>query len=151
MTQYQKLSLFLLRVAMGWFMFYAGITKVLDPTWSAAGYLQGAKTFTGFYVWLAQPAIIPIVNFVNAWGLTLLGISLIFGICVRLSSLCGIALMLLYYLPILDFPYPNPHALLVDEHILYSLVLLLFVSLRAGRVWGLESWCSRFPALRRLL
>lgn len=157
MTQFQKISLFLLRLSMGWFMFYAGITKVIDPTWSAAGYLRGAKTFVEFYQWLVSPGILPIVNFVNEWGLTLLGVSLILGIGVRLSSILGAVLMLLYYFPVLDFPYPNPHSYLVDEHIIYALTLLLLASLRAGRVWGLENWCSnlpicsKFPRLRKWL
>jgi len=157
MTQFQKLSLFLLRITVGWMMFYAGITKVIDPTWSAAGYLKGAKMFTGFYQWLLTPGILPIINFVNEWGLTLLGLSLIFGVFVRLSSFLGAILMLLYYFPILDFPYPNPHAYIVDEHIIYLFVLLLFASFRAGRVWGLENWCSglpicsQFPRLRNWL
>ncbi|MBI2056060.1 MAG: DoxX family protein [Candidatus Sungbacteria bacterium] len=153
----QKVFLFLLRVAMGWMMFYAGITKIMDPAWSAEGYLKGAKIFSGFYQWLLSPGMLPIVNLVNEWGLTLLGLSLIFGIFVRLSSFLGAILMLLYYFPILDFPYPNPHSLIVDEHIIYACALLLFASLRAGRVWGLEQWCaglpicSRFPRLRNML
>ncbi|MDP3785346.1 MAG: DoxX family protein [bacterium] len=145
MTQFQKVSLFLLRISLGWMFFWAGITKVLDPAWSAEGYLNGAKMFIGFYQWLISPNILPIVNFVNEWGLTLLGISLILGIGVRLSSILGAALMALYYFPILDFPYPNQHSFLVDEHIIYALVLLLFANLRAGRVLGLENWCSNLP------
>ncbi|HBT81430.1 hypothetical protein A2757_02560 [Candidatus Giovannonibacteria bacterium RIFCSPHIGHO2_01_FULL_48_47] len=157
MTQFQKISLLLLRLSLGWLFFYAGITKVLNPAWSAAGYLKGAKTFVEFYQWLASPGILPAVDFVNEWGLTLLGLSLIFGVFVQLSSILGAVLMLLYYLPILDFPYPNPYSYLVDEHIIYALVLLLFASLRAGRVWGLENWCSnlpicsKFPRLRKWL
>ena len=78
----QKITLFLLRLSLGWYMFYAGITKVLDPSWSAEGYLKGAKFLPGFYTWLTSPGILPIVNFVNEWGLTLLGVSLILGIFV---------------------------------------------------------------------
>lgn len=145
MTQFQKISLFILRVSTGWLMFYAGITKVLNPEWSAAGYLKGAKTFVGFYQWLTSSGLLPIVNFLNEWGLTLLGVSLILGIGVRLSSILGAVLMLLYYFPVLDFPYPNPHSYIIDEHIIYAMILLLFASLRAGRVWGLENWCSNLP------
>ena len=68
MNTFQKISLFLLRVSMGWFIFYAGITKVLNPEWSAAGYLKGAKTFVSFYEWLLQPNILPSINFLNEWG-----------------------------------------------------------------------------------
>lgn len=145
MTQLQKISFFILRISMGWFMFYAGITKVLNPDWSAAGYLKGAKTFAGFYQWLASPEILPVINFVNEWGLTLLGVSLILGIGVRLASILGAALMILYYFPILDFPYSGPHTFIIDEHIIYALALLLFATFRAGRIWGLGSVCLRLP------
>lgn len=155
MTQAQKLSLFLLRISMGWLMLYAGITKVLNPAWSAEGYLKGTKTFTGLYGWFASPGILPAINFVNEWGLTLLGVSLILGIGVRLSSILGAVLMLLYYFPVLTFPYVA-HSYLVDEHIIYGFALLVLAATRAGRVYGLENWCSnlpicsKFPQLRKL-
>lgn len=145
MTKFQKASLFLLRLALGWLMFYAGITKVLDPSWSAAGYLKGAATFAGFYQLLLAPQVLPVINFLNAWGLTLLGVSLIVGLGVRLSSVLGAALMLLYYFPVLTFPYIKPHSFLVDEHIVYILVLVYFAAVRAGRTWGLARWCVSWP------
>ena len=157
MTQFQKISLFFLRVSLGWMFLYAGVTKILDPAWSAAGYLKGAKTFAGLYQWLAQPEIIPFVNFINEWGLTLLGASLILGVFVRLSAVLGAVLMAMYYFPILQFPYPNAHAYIIDEHVIYAAALLFLAAIRAGRVWGLERWCSnlplcsRFPWLRNIL
>lgn len=145
MNKTQKLSLFLLRISLGWLFFYAGITKVVNPEWSAAGYLKGAKLFVGFYAWLASPGILPIINFVNEWGLTFLGISLLLGVFVRLSSILGILLMLLYYVP-LGFPYPNTHSYIVDEHIVYIFSLLVLSYFAAGRVWGLDSkLSSKFP------
>ncbi len=156
-SRFQKISLFLLRLSLGWMFFYSGITKVLDPAWSAAGYLKGAKTLPGLYQWLMSPDIINITNFLNEWGQLLIGIALILGLFTRFASIMGVLLMALYYLPILDFPYPNAHAFIVDEHIVYSFALLVLASLRAGRVWGLENWCaklpicSRFPRLRNFL
>lgn len=154
MGKFQNFSIFLLRVFTGWLMFYAGITKILNPQWSAAEYLVNAKTFPGFFAWFAGPDVLPITNFLNEWGLTILGASLILGVFVRLTSIFGVALMLLYYFPILDFPYPTPHSYIVDEHIIYAAVLLFFAAIRAGHVWGLEGPCSRllifskFPKLR---
>ncbi len=156
MSKFQKVSLVLLRVAVGWLMFYAGITKVLNSEWSAEGYLKGAKTFTGLYNWFASPEILPVINFINEWGLTLLGISLILGLFVRLSSVLGALLMLLYYFPVLTFPYVG-HGFLVDEHIIYVLMLVFFAAIGAGRYYGLDLWCSklpiclRVPILRKLL
>ena len=157
MPNFQKVFLFLLRISLGWFMFYSGITKILDPNWSAAGYLGGAKTFSGLYQFFLRPDILPIINFINEWGLAILGISLILGVFVRLSSVFGAILMLLYYFPILEFPYVPPHSYIVDEHIIYAFVLLFFAATKAGRVWGLENWCvnlpicSKFPKLRNWL
>lgn len=149
MTQTQKISLFILRVVLGWMYLYAGITKIINPNWSAAGYLRGAKIFSAFYQWLASPGVLPLTNFVNEWGLTLLGASLIFGLFVRVSSSLGAVMMLLYYLPVLDFPYPNPHSYIVDEHIIYIAALLVLGSFKSGRVWGLEEWCANLPICSR--
>lgn len=149
MSKSFKVSLLLLRLALGWLMFYAGITKIMSPDWSAAGYLEHAKTFSGFYGWLASSANIGWVSFINEWGLTLLGVSLILGIGVRLSSILGAVLMLLYYFPVLTFPYIAPHSFIVDDHIIYALVLLIFAAYRAGRVYGLDSWCANLPLCRR--
>jgi thiosulfate dehydrogenase (quinone) large subunit len=135
-----KIILFALRISMGWLMLYAGLTKILNPNWSADGYMKGAKTFAGFYNLLTQPNILPVINFINEWGLTLLGISLILGVFVRFSSVLGALLMLLYYFPVLSFPKISTHGFLVDEHIIYALVLLLLASIKAGRVWGVDKW-----------
>jgi thiosulfate dehydrogenase [quinone] large subunit len=147
MEKSQRISLFLLRLALGWLFFYAGITKLLAPAWSAEGYLKGAKLFTGFYQWLSSPAMLPITNFINAWGLTILGISLILGIGVRLFSILGAILMILYYIP-LGFPMPDAHSYIVDDHIVYALALIFMSRIRAGRVIGLDNWLiAKFPKL----
>ena len=125
---------------MGWLFFYAGITKILDPKWSAKGYLASAKTFSDFYAWLASDNILPIVNFLNEWGLALIGASLILGIFVKISSPFGALLMILYYFPILVFPYAGEHSYIADEHIIYALVFITIFMLNAGKYWGLDSY-----------
>lgn len=157
MSTSQKLSLFLLRLALGWLYFYSGIIKIVDPQWSVQGYLKTAKTFPGFYQWLTQPDILPFINFMNKWSLLLLGISLILGLGVRISASLGIVLMLLYYLPILDFPYIKPASFLVDQHIIFILVLIFFIVVKAGKFWGLDAWYAKsaifekFPKLKFLI
>ena len=156
MTKLQKISFFLLRISLGWLFFYSGITKVLAPAWSAEGYLKGAKMLAPFYNWLLQPNILPTTNFLNEWGLTLIGAALILGVVVRLSAVLGALIMLLYYIP-LGFPFPNPNSYIVDQHIIYIFSLLALGAFKAGRVMGLENWCSnlpicrKFPRLRSLL
>jgi thiosulfate dehydrogenase (quinone) large subunit len=144
MTKYEKWALLALRLSLGWYMFHAGITKVINPAWSAAGYLKGAKTFGGFYQALTNPSVMPIVNFVNEWGLTLLGVSLILGVGVRLSGKLGALLMMLYYFPVLEFPMIG-RAYLVDEHVIYAAALLLLSAVRAGRTLGLDAKLAAHP------
>ncbi|MFB6212338.1 MAG: DoxX family protein [Candidatus Magasanikbacteria bacterium] len=142
MTKTKKISLFLLRISFGWIFLYAGISKLTDPSWSAEGFLKSAKTLSGFYEWLASPANIGWVNFLNEWGLTLIGISLIVGLLVRVSSTAGGVLMLLYYFPSLHFPYVGKHSLLVDQHIVYLLVFALLFTFQAGKFWGLDKYLN---------
>jgi thiosulfate dehydrogenase [quinone] large subunit len=134
----QKFSLTFLRVALGGFFLYAGVSKILNSEWSAAGFLTNAKTFPELYAWFALPANIAWVNIANEWGLALIGVSLIIGLWVKWSSLGGIALMALYYFPSLDFPYAGEHAFIIDDHIIYIAALLTLLIFKAGRFWGLD-------------
>lgn len=149
LSRSQRYSLLLLRLSLGWVFFYAGISKVVASDWSAAGFLTGAKTFAPFFAWLASPGILPITNVLNAWGLTLIGAALILGVAVRFSASMGIVLMGLYYLPRLDFPYPNANAYIVDEHVVYAVGLMVLALFHAGRIWGLGHILAWFPFLGR--
>lgn len=139
-----KISLLLLRISMGWLMFYAGITKILNPEWSSAGYLKSAATFPELYQWFLQPEVLPIIDFINGWGLTLLGVSLILGLFVRLSAPLGALLMMLYYFPVLKFPYVSSYSFLVDEHIIYALVLIFLSAVKSGGIWGLDKYLNKW-------
>jgi len=138
MKKCKLISLFLLRISLGWMFFYAGITKVLDPEWSAAGFLAHAKTFSGFYLWISESSFLPVINFLNEWGLLLIGLSLLSGTLVRLSSFFGAFLMILYYFPALDFPLVGEHSYIVDEHIIYAFALISLGLLGAGKIYGLD-------------
>jgi thiosulfate dehydrogenase [quinone] large subunit len=144
-TKLRHIPLFLLRIALGWLFFYAGITKLFNPAWSAVGYLQGAKTLSSFYQWLAQPGLVPVINFLNEWGLLLIGVALLVGLFVRLASGAGAVMMLLYYFPVLTFPHIGATAYVVDEHIVYALALLVVAAFQAGRIGGLEKVLPRLP------
>ncbi len=122
----KKITLFIIRISMGWMFLYAGITKILDSSWSAQFYLKSANTFPWFYNFLMNSDVLPFVNFVNKWGLFLLGISFVLGIFIRFSSVLGAILMLLYYFPVCKFPYVGDYNFVIDEHIIYILLFVLF-------------------------
>jgi thiosulfate dehydrogenase (quinone) large subunit len=142
MNKAQKFPLFILRISFGWLFFYAGITKVLNPEWTAEGYISSAKTFPELYAWFLQPNILPLVNLANEWGLTLIGVALILGIFVRWATFFGIILMMLYYLA-LGFPHPDANSYVVDEHVIYISALLVLATSKAGRAWGLDGKLGR--------
>jgi uncharacterized membrane protein YphA (DoxX/SURF4 family) len=100
---WKKLIITLFRVAIGWHFLYEGISKLLVPNWSAAGYLANATgPFSGFYQWMADSEVImKIIDPLNMAGLILIGLGLFLGLFIRLSSISGIVLLMLYY-----FAYP---------------------------------------------
>lgn len=156
MNKFEKISISLLRISLGFLFLYSGVTKILNTDWSSIKYLQNAKTFTGMYSWMAQPSILPYINSINEWGQILLGISLVLGIGMRLSTTLGAILMTLYYFA-LPFPHPNPQSFIVDEHVIYALIMIYLGAVRAGRIYGIETWCSKlplcskYPKLRKLI
>lgn len=143
MRQSQRIGLTLLRLGLGWVFLYAGATKLLNPEWSAAGYISNALTFGSLFEWLASPSNIVWVNFLNQWGLTLIGVALILGIFVRYASIAGIALMVLYWLPLLQFPLVGDHSYLIDDHIIYILAFVILIVFKSGRYWGFDKFLKK--------
>jgi thiosulfate dehydrogenase [quinone] large subunit len=143
---YQKSTawlVLLLRLSLGWYFFYAGVSKIINPAWSAEGFLKAAKTFHNFYNFFLDPGVLPYVNLLNKWGLAIIGLSLILGLFVRWSALAGVLLMALYYFPGLDFPYAGDNALVVDQHVIFALLFLFLAAAGAGRKWGFDRRLDR--------
>lgn len=138
MKKTEKILLVLLRLSIGWIFFYAGITKILNPQWSAEGYIKGAKTFGELYQFFLRPEILPVVNFLNEWGLVLVGLSFLLGIFVRIGAVAGVLLMILYYFPAFSFPYAGSTYFLIDHHVVYSFVLIYCGITNAGLILGLD-------------
>ena len=137
-------SLVALRIVIGVQFFLAGLDKFGD--WSAAGYL-GAATgpLAGFFQSLAGNVV---VDQLNVWGLTLVGLALILGAFVRPASLFGALLMLLYYLA--QFEQNTAHGF-IDEHIIYLGIFAVFMAGGVGHVLGLDGVLYRyFPKRKRL-
>ena len=98
-----KTIITILRAAIGWHFLYEGLIKLFADNWSAASYLNNTYGFlSGFYHWLAaSPVRMEVVDFLNVWGLILIGLALFLGVCVRWVSIAGALLLTLYY-----FAYP---------------------------------------------
>lgn len=142
----QKIILFALRLSLGWIFLYSGVTKIMDPGWSAEGYLKTAQTLPSLFHWFANPQNIVWVNFLNQWGQTLVGLALVSGVFIRIAASSGILLMILYYLPTLNFPYAGrgTSSFIVDQHFIFILVFFLLWAFDAGRYWGLKSMVKKY-------
>ena len=144
-----------LRLLLGWFMFFAGIEKVLDPAWTAQGFLLSAKTFPAFYAWFAEPVNSWWIDPLNAWGIALVGVALLLGVAVRPAAWAGAVLMIVYYFPHNVFPQV-PHGFIVEEHVIYAAAFILVAFLPAAQRFGLSgalrrTFLGRIPVIRSLI
>ena len=141
--------IFLLRLSMAWTFLYAASHQVFVANFSIAGFLGSTKTFHDFFSIFTGPVVAPMVSFLVAYGHLLIGLSLLTGLLVRVSSAFGIGLMLIYWMAHMDFPYiSNANNFLIDEHIVYALVLGLLIVKHAGHVWGLDDWVTHRAGLK---
>jgi len=151
-----------LRLVMGWTLFQAGITKLLDPEWTAAGFLQFAVPEGNPFIGLWQGfAGSPTIDGLVAWGLTLTGLGLLLGALVRWNAFWGAVMMLFFWAASLtgglSQGLPIEHGWVVDDHIVYALLLFGLGAFGAGRILGLDKliesteFVRRYPRLRYLL
>lgn len=122
-----------LRFVVGAMFFLSGWKKVTSD-WSASAYLLSANG--PFADWFHSLAGNGFIDSVNAWGMLLLGIALILGLCVRPAAMLGIVLMTLYYLA--HF-VANTENGLIDQHIILIAVLAVFAAGGAGHAFGLNA------------
>jgi len=143
LTTVQLSFLSVLRIAIGWHFLYEGVVKLLDPSWSAAGYLASSRVF-GWLV--ANPTLLGIVDKMNAWGLTLVGLGLIFGALTRTAAVGGILLLAMYYMahpPLIRMPlttHTEGSYLLIDKNLVEALALVVISLFPTGRFLGLDSF-----------
>ncbi|EMA58099.1 DoxX family protein [Halorubrum kocurii] len=156
------LFIVLLRATMGGMILFAGLGKVSEWPFDAAGYLANidpASPVSGLYAAMASnAALMEFVNvFVPATQL-LIGAALIAGAFVRLAALGGAMQMMLFYLG----GWSGDALALFDSTLVYAVVFLTVAAFGAGRVLGLDAYIEaievggetlteRFPALRYVL
>lgn len=145
-TGKQAWLLSILRVLIGWHLLYEGIVKLWNPGWSSGGYLMDSKgPFAElFYSLAANPGTLDVIDFLNVWGLILVGLGLILGLFTRIALIGGIFLLSLYYLshpPIIGVKYALPSEgsyLLVNKNLIEICAMALLLVFPTGRMFGLD-------------
>ena len=142
----QLTALVLLRMLIGWHFLYEGFVKVVNPYWSAGGYLAESKwIFKGFFHWIADtPTLLIFVDFINEWGLILIGLGLILGLFTRYVSIAGMILVFFYWLcnpPFVGLSYsmpPEGSYIIVNKNLIEVAALFVLAYFPTGTRIGLD-------------
>ncbi len=140
------------RIIVGWYFLYEGIAKLLTPQWTAKIFLMESKwIFSGIFHQIAEsPEALRVVDYLNIWGLILLGLSLIIGLFVRWSSIAGSILMLFYFVaypPIPGYTFGSiteGSYLLVNKTLILLFILIVFALLPSNLWYGLDRLVKRW-------
>lgn len=136
-------SLLLMRLSIGWIMFQGGVTKLLDPTWSAAGYLNNVPAGNPFGFW-SMMAGMPMVDMLVTWGLLLTGLGILTGALFRFSAFWAAVMNLMFWASSLEGGLmqglPVAHGWVVDSHIVYIMLLFGLAAFGAGRIVGVDQY-----------
>lgn len=145
-TAAQSFALVILRIAIGWHFLYEGGVKVLNPQWTARAYLLDSGGFMkGFFESIAgNQYLLSVSDFANAWGLALIGLSLIVGLCTRFAGLAAILLLLLYYLshpafPGIEYLFPSDGSYFIINKTLVELFAVFVIyAFPTSHIFGLQ-------------
>jgi thiosulfate dehydrogenase [quinone] large subunit len=150
-----------LRVVMGWTLLQGGVTKLVtyldgDPAtnWTAEGFLlhgvPEGNPLMGLWGSLAGS---PLLDALVMWGLTLTGLGLILGAFVRWNAFWGAVMMLFFWAAALEggllAGLPLEHGWVIDDHVVYAMLLFGLGAAGAGRTLGLDASIERFGIVRR--
>lgn len=138
--------LVILRIAIGWHFLFEGLTKVFNPGWSSIGYLLDSKgLFAGFFHAIAaNPTMVQVVDFLNIWGLTAIGLGLVLGFLTQIASVAGIVILAFYYLshpPLIGLNYAAPgegNYFIVNKTLIEMITLWMLYFFPTGKLIGLD-------------
>jgi len=142
----QMAAVVALRVLIGWHFLYEGLAKLTSAGWSAKGFLlQSRGPLAEVFRWMAaEPERLDLVNQLNMWGLTLIGLGLIVGCFTRLAAVSGLLVIMLFYLcnpPFVGYFYAIPTEgsyLIVNKNLVEAAALAVILVTGSGRAAGLD-------------
>lgn len=145
-TTPQLTALIFCRVAIGWHFLYEGCVKLMNPQWSARGFLLDSQgPLDTFFFWIANnQTVLQSVDLINQWGLVLIGLGLMMGLLSRGATLAGIAMLALFYLshpPFIGAEYMMPSEgsyWIVNKNLIELTALLVIYLFPTSRIIGLD-------------
>lgn len=145
-TNPQTFFLVALRILLGWYFLYEGLVKLANPDWSSLGYLMDSQgMFEGmFKAMAANSGVVAVIDFLNKWGLTFIGIGLMLGFLTQLAIFFGILLLVMYYLshpPLAAVTYVLPQEgsyLWVNKTLIEIFAMAVLFVFPTSQIFGLD-------------
>ena len=152
MKKYLTWLFTVLRILVGWHFLYEGIIKLMTPGWTSKLYLMGSNWIFSdlFHRMSESQAIVNAVDFINIWGLILIGFSLFIGLAVRWSSIAGAVLLLFYFVAYPPIPGHTFGAtaegsyLWVNKNLIELALLIIFAVLSPDFFYGIDRLIKRW-------
>ena len=156
-----RFVLALLRIAVGFIFLWSFLDKTFGLHYStgpsrawvnggtpAQSYLTGATTgkpLASFFESLAVPAM----DWLFMLGLLGIGLAFLLGIGTRLAALAGVVLLGFMYAAVAPWVWGSLSPV-VNEHLVYALVLILIPLTSAGDTLGLGAWWKGLGLVKKL-
>jgi thiosulfate dehydrogenase [quinone] large subunit len=155
---YSKPQLFflvLLRLFVGWHFLYEGLVKLLNPGWTAKGYLQSAEgALAPLFQWLGSDTLLPFANTLTIIALLVTGLTLILGFGERWGAWVGMGMLAFFYLshpalPSLANAGPSEgNYFLVDKNLVEFAALGVLFCFPTSHILGIATFWRK-PALHQ--
>ncbi|GAA2883607.1 DoxX family membrane protein [Streptosporangium fragile] len=145
------------RIALGWVFLWAFLDKTFGwgfATPAERAWVNGGSPTTGFLKGTGENALggffsglagQPWVDWLFMLGLLGVGGALVLGAGMRIAAAAGGLMLVLMWaaeLPLATNPF-------MDEHIIYAVVLVGLVLVKAGDTFGIGGWWGRTALVRR--
>jgi len=147
----------LLRIALGWIFLWPFLDKLFGlgfTTEPANAWINGGSPTTGFLTHATKGPFAeifqnmagnPAVDWLFMSGLLLIGLALILGIGIKIAAYSGTALLLLMYLATI----PPEHNPVIDDHIIYSLMLIGLTYTKTGEKFSIGKWWRKTKLVKK--
>jgi len=147
----QIISLTMLRVLIGWHFLYEGLIKLFTPGWTSFGYLTNSVGPVSpiLKMLTTNQTVLSIVDYVNMWGLVLIGLSLFIGLFSRYFRIFGIVLIFLYYIaypPFAGFSINSPTEgsyWIVNKNLIEMAALFVLYFFPTSHITGLDLFVKK--------
>lgn len=163
------LSLGILRLSLGWIFFWAFLDKFFGLGFSTCrneqtgaidyfcndAWINGGSPTFGFLKFATKGpfkeifqalAGNPVVDWLFMLGLLGIGLGLLLGVFMKLSTFFGGVMLALMYLAASVLPEHNP---IIDEHIVYIIVLTILCLFNSGRYLGLGNFWEKTKLVQK--